>query len=216
MGNKNVTKQIVFIDDSGDPGFKIEKGASRIFVIACVIFDDELEAEKTAVAIKELRRKLKFSDRVEFKFNGSRKKVRLDFLNAIKPFKFKIRALRVDKTIIKSDQLRNDKNSFYSFFIKEVLKNNKGTIKNAKIRIDGSGDRIFRRRFLTYLRRELNTHEKKITKNLRLVDSKRDVLIQMADMVAGTIRRYKEGEKTDAKEYWNVIKNKVDDCWDFK
>lgn len=35
---------LVFIDDSGDPGFKIEKGSSSVFVIALVIFDDDLEA----------------------------------------------------------------------------------------------------------------------------------------------------------------------------
>lgn len=40
---------LVFIDDSGDPGFKLQKGSSLIFVIGCVIFDDELEAEKTAI-----------------------------------------------------------------------------------------------------------------------------------------------------------------------
>lgn len=51
---------LVFIDDSGDPSFSFSKGASKLFVICCVIFADELEAEKTAVAIKELRRKLNF------------------------------------------------------------------------------------------------------------------------------------------------------------
>lgn len=59
---------IVFIDDSGDPGFSV--GSSNVFVIACVIFDDELEAEKVAVAIKEYRRSLHFPDSMEFKFNN--------------------------------------------------------------------------------------------------------------------------------------------------
>ncbi|HKZ35403.1 MAG TPA: DUF3800 domain-containing protein, partial [Patescibacteria group bacterium] len=67
---------LVFVDDSGDPGFNLEKGASKFFVIACIIFDDELQAEKTAVAIKELRRELKFPDEVEFKFNKSKQRVR--------------------------------------------------------------------------------------------------------------------------------------------
>lgn len=43
---------LVFIDDSGDPGFKTEKGSSKIFVIAMVIFKDNLEAEKTSLSIK--------------------------------------------------------------------------------------------------------------------------------------------------------------------
>lgn len=67
---------IVFIDDSGDAGFKFDKGSSRYFIIACILFKDELEAEKTALAIKEYRRKCRFSDEMEFKFNGSRKEIR--------------------------------------------------------------------------------------------------------------------------------------------
>ena len=88
---------LVFIDDSGDPGFKIEKGSTKCFVISCVIFQDELEAEKTAVAIKQLRRNLKFPDTMEFKFNKSRKKVRIKFLQAINKFNFKIRSLVIEK-----------------------------------------------------------------------------------------------------------------------
>lgn len=53
---------LVFLDDSGDPGFKVEKGSSPVFIISLVIFEDALEAEKTAIAVKELRRELKHSD----------------------------------------------------------------------------------------------------------------------------------------------------------
>lgn len=79
---------IVFIDDSGDPGFKIEKGSSKTFVICCVIFDDELEVEKTAVKIKELRRELNKSDQFKFKFNKCSRDYRIRFLETVKPFNF--------------------------------------------------------------------------------------------------------------------------------
>jgi hypothetical protein len=207
---------LVFIDDSGDPSFKIDKGASKNFVICCVIFDDELEAEKTAVAIKDLRRKLGFSDRVEFKFNGSNFQTRIAFLKEVSKYNFRVRALVVDKSKVKSGLLKNDKQSFYSYFIKTVLQYNKGTIKNAKIRIDGSGDRVFRKKFLTYLRKQLNSKQQKVINNITLVDSKTNVLIQLADMVAGTIRRYKEGEKEDSVKYWSKIESRVEDCWEFK
>lgn len=207
---------IVFIDESGDPGFSVDRGSSSIFVIACILFNDELEAEKTAVAIKELKRKLKLSDKTEFKFNGSRKMIRLEFLKTINSFNFSVRALVVEKSVIRSPILKNNKNSFYSFFIKTLLTHSGGKILDAKLRIDGSGDRSFRREFLSYLRRELNTKDKKIMKNIKLVDSKTNVLIQMADMFAGTIRRYKEGQKSDSAEYWDIIKKKIDDCWDFR
>jgi|SRR3989338_121615 len=207
---------LVFIDDSGDAGFKLGRGSSQFFVIALVIFDDDLEAEKTAVAIKELRRILKFSDKVEFKFNGSRSQVRRRFLKVINEFSFKIRCLVIDKGLIKSDELRNNKNSFYSYAIKVALSYNGGSILNARIKVDGSGDRYFRRNFLTYLRKQLNSEHKKIMKNCRLVDSKGNVLIQMADMVAGSIRRSYDGSKTDAKIYKAIIKKHVQDEWKFK
>ena len=60
---------------------------------------------------------------------------------------------------------------------------------------------------------------KKVIKNLRFVNSKESVLIQLADMVAGSERRYFEyrnGIKTDAEIYRNIIKKKIDDEWEFR
>jgi hypothetical protein len=205
---------LVFLDDSGDPGFKIEKGASSHFVIAMVIFDDPLEAEKAAVAIKTLRRELGFPDGTEFKFYKSRDDVRKRFLRAVMPFNFKVRCLVVDKAIIRSTELRTDKKSFYAYFIKLALQYSGSDIGLARVRIDGSGDRTFRRTFLTYLRREVNptTGDPKIT-DIRLEDSKQNVLIQMADMVAGSIlRKYAR----DEDEYYDIIRDKISDDWSFR
>ena len=206
---------LIFIDDSGDPGFKIEKGSSSVFVITCVIFDDELEAEKTAVAIKEFRRKLKKSDNFEFKFNKADREFRTKFLESIIHFKFRIRAIVFDKVKIKSDELKTSKQSFYNYAIKMVLKHSFGTIKEAKIRLDGHGDRIYKREVIRYLRKELNNRENRIFQKLQFVDSKSNVLIQLADMIAGAIHRKYEIEKTDSKMYFNLIKKPKEDLWEF-
>lgn len=207
---------IVFIDDSGDPGFKLEKGSSLIFIIGCVIFDDELEAEKTAISIKELKRKLRFPDDMEFKFNKSSKKVRISFLEATKTFKFKARCLVIQKQIIRSDELKKSKNSFYSYAIKLLLKHSGGSILNAKIRIDGSGDRVFRRNFISYLRKQLNSEQKRIMDDCKFLDSKQNVLIQLADMVAGSVYRSYQTEKNDHLIYKKIIKGRIEDEWEFK
>lgn len=206
---------LIFIDDSGDPGFKIEKGSSPVLVIVCVIFDDELEAEKTAVAIKELRRKLKKSDKFEFKFNKTNREFRLKFLQEVSHFKFRFRAIVFEKTKIKSDELKTSKQSFYNYAIKMVLKHNFGTIKGAKIRLDGHGDRIYKREVIRYLRKELNNRENKIFQKLQFVDSKSNVLIQLADMIAGSIHRKYMMEKMDSKTYFNIIKKQKEDLWEF-
>ncbi len=207
---------LVFIDDSGDAGFKLDKGSSEFFIISLVIFDDNLEAEKTAVAIKELRRELKFSDQAEFKFFKSRKEIKQRFLQTVNKFNFRIRSLVVDKKVIKSDHLKNNKNSFYSYAIKTTLQHSNDSILNAKIRIDGSGDRVFRKNFLSYLRKQLNTEARCIMENCKLVDSKKDVLIQLADMVAGSIRRSHDTSVTDSKLYKKIISKHIEDEWLFK
>lgn len=207
---------LVFIDDSGDPGFEIEKGSSQFFTITAVIFEDELEAEKAAVSIKELRRLLRFPDDVEFKFNKSRRPVREKLLRVVNKFGFKVRSLVIDKYVINSKELQKNKNSFYSYAIKLLLQHNDGSIIEAKVRIDGSGDRVFRKNFLAYLRKQLNFEEKRIIKNCQLIDSKSNVLIQMADMVAGSIRRSYDLSKSDRLVYKSIIKKHIQDEWKFK
>ena len=47
--------------------------------------------------------------------------------------------------------------------------------------------------------------------NLRIVDSKGNVLIQLADIVADTLRRFAEQEKHDAVRYRQTIEKRIED-----
>lgn len=207
---------LVFIDDSGDPGFKFDRGSTRHFVIAMVIFEDDLDAERAALCIKELRRDLGWSSDVEFKFAKTSRENRRRLYEAIQPCRFIIRALTVDKSLLFSRELRENKNSFYAYFIKQTLKHHGGTIRHARVKIDGSGDRVFRKEFQTYLRRELNEVGEETMTDCRFVDSKSNVLIQMADMVAGAIHRSLITDKPDHSIYLKIIKSHVQNIWNFQ
>src|SRR5258708_5057238 len=140
---------LIFIDDSGDPGFRVEKGSSSVFIISMVIFTDPLEAEKTSVDIKELRRKLKVADLYEFKFNKTDRSFRNTFIEIVKGFDFKIRAIVVDKKMIYSPRLRNYKENFYNHIIMQVLRQS-DHIKHAKLRFDKRGERALRDELRVY------------------------------------------------------------------
>lgn len=205
---------LVFIDDSGDPGFKAEKGSSKVFVIAMVIFADELEAEKTSIAIKELRRILKVSDYYEFKFNKTNKKFRDAFVESIRKFDFVIRAIVVRKELIQSPRFRSYKEDFYNYIIMQVLKQSSG-IKNAKLKFDKRGEKAIRNSLRTYLSRELDNKTRKIFKDLKFVDSKQNTLIQLSDMVAGSIYSYySEKDKSYLEKFRNS--KRIEDIWEFK
>jgi hypothetical protein len=206
---------LVFIDDSGDPGFKLASGSSKHFVIACVVFDDNLDAEEAALKIKRLRRSLNWRDDHEFKFNKASKSVRLAFLNEIKGCKFRVRAIVADKSVIRSPELRTSKNKFYNYMIKEVLSKSAGSIINGSIRLDGHEDRAYKQAAKTYFRQQANPRGA-VIKDLKFVNSKSDNLIQLADMVAGSILRTTQNNKTDSGDYLKVIKKRVEDIWYFQ
>jgi hypothetical protein len=206
---------LVFIDDSGDPGFRISKGSSKSFVISLVIFDDNLEAEKTALAIKELKRTLKVPDSYEFKFNKSSSLFKSKFIDAIKKLRFRVRAIVVQKETIQSSFLRNNKENFYNYVIMQVLKNNNGSIKNAKLKFDKRGEKAIRDQLRTYLSRELDNKSKQVFNDLKFVDSKQNTLIQLADMIAGSIYSSYSGKNVS---YLKTLRtNKlIEDIWLFK
>lgn len=206
---------LVFIDDSGDAGFKLDKGSSKYFVIACVVFDDNLDAEETALKIKRLRRSLNWRNDHEFKFNKTNKEIRLAFLNEVKACKFRVRAIVADKSAIRSPELKRSKNKFYNYMIKEVLSKSAGSIKNSSIRLDGHEDRAYKKAATTYFRQQANP-KGSVIKDMKFVNSKSDNLIQLADMVAGSILRTTQSGKSDNSDYLKVIKKRIEDIWYFK
>ena len=202
---------MIFLDESGDAGFKFAQGSSSHFVIALVIFDSPLDAEETALAIKRLRQTLRLHETFEFKFNKMSDFYRFQFLEAVRASPFRVRAMVVDKRALRSEHLTNNKESFYNYFVSEVLRHNHGKIQGASLRVDGSGDRAFQQAFKTYLRSKL---PEQTVKKCKMVDSKKDSLIQLADMMAGSLCRKYNPQKADAA-FVERVRHKIEDCWEF-
>jgi len=76
---------------------------------------------RTLLSIKELRRKLKVSDRYEFKFNKTDRKFKNLFFRTTGVFKFRVRAIVVDKKTIFSSRLRGFKENFYNYSRQNTL-----------------------------------------------------------------------------------------------
>lgn len=203
---------LIVIDESGDPGFKLTKGSTRYFVVAMVIFRDFGQAEATSRAIRDLREKLGIKP--EFKFNKTEKRHRDSFFEAVRPFEFSVRALVVDKNNIYSPHLRDETDRFYNFFVNRLLHHDNGVLTNARVKIDGSGDRRFKQELGSYMRRQLGGGK---VRSIKFVDSRRDDLVQLADMVVGAVARsYKEDVRTDHRRWLDMLGSKIEDVWDFK
>lgn len=70
---------LILIDESGDSGFKLDKGSSKFLVIAGVFFCDFSEAEKTASELKLLKKELNLLGKTEFHFSTTHPKIKEAF-----------------------------------------------------------------------------------------------------------------------------------------
>jgi len=203
---------LVFIDESGDPGFKLEEGASSpIFVAVMVIFENDEDAANTqrAIATSEARR----IHKAEFKFSKCRDVVKDRFFEAVCGCRFKVRAIVVRKEVIYSPRLMTDKDRFYEYFVKQMMTYDGGMLANARVVIDGSGDREFRNTLNAALRRRLGGGA---VKDIRFKDSKNDVLVQLADMCAGAIARSCRKDRSEPRRWASMLKPRISDIWNFR
>ena len=201
-----MSKQLVFIDDSGDPGFKAGASSST-FVMASAIFIDSESAQLVDDAISQYRRSLGWKDSHEFKFRTTDKPIKLEFLRIVNQYNFDIYAVYVDKAKYPNmfKLAANDK--LYNWSTKELLAIM--PLEDAAIRMDGKYTRQYKLRVKTYIRRELNSGENKKVADFDTSDSRRDNLIQLTDIIVGSINRSLQKEKTDSDEYINIIRKKI-------
>ena len=198
---------LVYIDDSGDAGFKIGQGSTAHFVFALVCFAQDDDAEDARARIRQLRETLGFPARTEFKFNGSSRAVRERFLHQVAPARFAVRSLVVDKTRLSEAHFRRGKTAFYEHAIREVIRHYREVLVGARVRLDGRAEKAYRLRLQNDLRRIGRVEQ------LRLARSQGEPLIQMADMIAGATRLAHAPGRTDAAVYRALIADHIAEEW---
>ena len=188
---------LVFIDESGDPGRKIQSGSSLYFVVALVTFDDDSEALACDQSIDLLRRELGRPPSFEFHFAKNSKNIREQFLRAITPYSFFYHVFALNKDPSKLYGPGFDvKESLYKFTARLTFENAKPFLDNAKVVIDKSGDWRFRDELASYLRRRVRDSEgRRLIRGVKLQRSDGNNLLQLADYVASISNRVVLGKQ---------------------
>ena len=204
-----MVKELVFIDDSGDPGFK--STSSDNFVMAAALFFEIDEAESVMREINNYRELLGWNYKHEFKFTKNPKNVVSEMLRRASKYNFKVYAVYIDKSDFReiSPTLAPflDKERLYNWVVKELIRGI--PLKNAKITIDGRASKQQRKDTITYLRREINSGGYFGKLAFKFDDSATTDLLQLADLIAGSINRSLQPDKTDSKKYISIFKNKI-------
>lgn len=202
--NKTRSRKLVFIDESGDPGFDIEHGASSYFAIGVVVFSSYADAQCMEREITLLKENLGI--RGELKFSKSSHERRIAYLQAINKCNFYAKVLFVDKNKITSHKLRTKPAMFYNFFLRQIVEHSR--IKQAKVTLDGKSNKAFIRELKAYLRKSAD-----FSGEFTMKDSRRDVLVQVADSITSAVA----WDRKNAKSIYHseIGKSKLN-IWDFE
>jgi len=194
---------LVFIDESGDSGLKIEEGASRYFIVGLVVFEDNEDAIACDQRIQLLKKELGLSATTEFHFKRNSDKLRRAFLAAVAPYNFFYYGIVINKDPQKlwGDGFKN-KESFYKYACGLVFENAKDKLHDSTVVIDQSGNLDFRRQLAKYLRTKMN---RGIIKKVKMQRSESNNLLQLADYVVGIINRSVQNKRKWADDYCRII-----------
>lgn len=196
---QKITK--LWIDESGDPGFKLEAGSTNFFVVAAVYgASDSFDAQKVSRTLDLAKIKLGLVRDYEFKFSRCRDNVKIEILKSISRVALRYKAVVVDKNQIIRSHYRFTSKSLYAEAIKRLLYDNNPPLSRATIVIDESVVKIHQTEFNARIRRSVS---RSVISKIVQKRSRGEVMIQMADLIAGSILRKYEKEDDS---YYKLIK----------
>lgn len=184
----------VFIDDSGDGGFKVGQGSTSHLVMAACVFRDPKQIELLADAVRACSSKNRVDS--EFKYAKTKDRIRSCFFDCTAHIQYDVRAIIMTEEWIWSPRYRSSPSKFKSFTIGQLLSHGFGQIHDAKVFIDGQDTKAFGISDAEHVAGIANRPSPGTIAQVRFVDSKANVGIQLADMVAGAINR---GVRTHSK-----------------
>lgn len=194
---------IIYIDDTGDPGFKLNKGSSDYFAIAAVCFANHSDEELMIKKLQELKTLLGWQKRREFKFRKANSELKATFFNYIKTTNFCAYVTIVNKQSITDRNLQQNASLFYNSIILQTLQSIPN-LTNLHVYIDGEGGCEYRRKVKTFFRKNLTQYS---LVELKYFDSKNSELIQLADMIVGLTTSYHTNKREETS--YNLIKKHI-------
>jgi hypothetical protein len=199
----------VFLDDSGDPGVKFGRGSTQHLVMAACVFRSAQAMEFASHSIRLCREQIGRGERWEFKYSKTSNTMKAEFFAAVRDLDFDVRAIVIDKQRLYSQTLTTVPKYLQNFAIKQLLTHSFGTIQDAKLVIDGRDSRAFRVGSGAYFRREVNEECPGTLRAVACEDSSRNMLIQLADMIAGAIHRNQREDRADATDHMRAFSSKL-------
>lgn len=173
----------IYVDWSGDPGFKFRQGSSELLVVATVMSDEEPN-------MNDLRLKLSLPEDYEFHFSKTDRQIREQFRNYINN-ELEIPGavvLRADKQSFSADMRQTrGKQVIADLIARCVASLPSELLQNSTLYYDGEKEQqSFKNTLRTTLSHALQPEA--YLRDVKAVPARRNDGLQVADMLAGFVR----------------------------
>jgi len=171
--------------------------------MAACVFTDTQEIEAAAAKMGSIKRRFGRSERWEFKYAKSPMPEKDALFEALGSIEFVVRAVILSKgpTFREADPR--------GLALAQLFLRESGFIGNAKVVIDGKNSKVFDIESAGRLRKQINAQAPGTIDKVTFADSSRNSMVQLADMVAGAIRRSQYAGEAAARRHVRAISGQV-------
>lgn len=191
-----------FVDEFGAFGYDFSNsGCTTHFIISAIIVDrDNLPI--VANGVSAIRQKYFQQGEIKSSKIGKNHKRRITIINELKQLPFQIFAFVCDKQKVYENSGLRFKKSFYKFLNNIVYQELRIAYSNLAITADEIGDNDYLQSFAEYVKSKEIPLDLFDNSQFRFENSKYNVILQLADVISGSLAyHYDERKKLDAEGY---------------
>lgn len=207
-----MNKKYAFIDEFGAFGFDFDNpGCSSHFIVVAIVVDEnDLEAVTNGIEI--IRRKYFQTGEIKSSKIGKNHTRRIAVLNELKQLPFHIFSIICDKREIYLNSGLRYKQSFYKFINNIVHQELRINYSKLVITTDEVGGNDYLSSFAEYVRSKEIQLDLFDSSLFKFENSKHNIIIQLADLIAGSLAYNFDIHKTaesDGHNYNSILVNKI-------
>lgn len=198
MDEFNLRTKHAFVDESGDLSLNTSKdGVSSYYVVAAIVVD-EADREELYEHADRIRKEFFGDGEIKSSRLGSSKySKRLTLLEALEHPNLKFYAFVINKTLLHKDSGLKFKKSAFKHLHGRLYSKLYQTFSSLRVFADEHGREQFMDSFKQYLNGKVKQDLFEDDPSFTFVPSHENTLVQVADLIAGTIRRIYSGEEED-------------------
>ena len=207
-------RKYAFVDEFGSFGYQFDKpNVSTHFIVTAIIVEEK-DVDNLYQAVEDIRRRHFQTGEIKSANIANNHRRRIRILNEIKSLPFNAYILVCDKRAIMKESGLMYEGPFYKYINRLLYSDLQISFRSISIYADAREGKRWRTSFKEYVQKHQMRQQLELWDeyDFHLEESKRSVLVQLADLIGGSVAySYDESKKNnaDGNNYVSLLKDKI-------